>query len=251
LRLGHGELIPIDSEHSAILQCLRGAGNRQVQRLILTASGGPFRSLSRAALETVTPEAALRHPTWDMGAKITIDSATLANKALEVIEGHYLFDMAYDAIDVVVHPQSVIHSMVEFVDRSVLAQLGFPNMELPILYALSCPDRIADQGTRTFDPVAAGGLTFEAVDPDRFPAFRLGIEAGRAGGTTPAAYNAANEVAVARFLQHEIPFTAIPHVIEAALARHDGGAADALEVVLEADRRAREAAAEAVGKVRL
>src|SRR5688572_9513041 len=199
-RRGGGELVPVDSEHSAILQCLAGSRPGDVARIVLTASGGPFRHWPAERLAEVTPADALRHPTWDMGAKITIDSATLANKALEVIEAHFLFGVDYDNIEVVVHPQSIIHSMVEFVDGSVLAQLGFPDMELPILYALTHPERILDSGTRSFDPVAAGSLTFEPVDHERFGAFRLGIEAGRTGGTAPAVYNAANEVAVAAFL---------------------------------------------------
>jgi 1-deoxy-D-xylulose-5-phosphate reductoisomerase len=245
LRLGGGELIPVDSEHSAILQCLRGAGEKHARRLILTASGGPFRSLPLEQFAEVTAEQALRHPTWDMGAKITIDSATLVNKALEVIEGHFLFGMAYDRIEVVVHPQSVIHSMVEFVDGSVLAQLGFPTMELPILYALTHPERLADNGARVFDPVAAGPLTFEALDHARFPAFALGIEAGRSGGTMPAVYNAANEVAVALFLAAKISFPAIPRIIRAVLEAHQAEPVETLEHVLSADRWARDAAAQA------
>lgn len=247
LRLGGGELIPVDSEHSAILQCLNGS--KQARRLILTASGGPFRSFDEAQLAQVTAAQALRHPTWDMGAKITIDSATLVNKALEVIEGHFLFDMPYDAIEVVVHPQSIIHSMVEFVDGSVLAQLGFPTMELPILYALTHPERLGDDGARPFDPVAAAALTFEPLDTARFPAFALGIEAGRAGGTMPAVYNAANEVAVALFLQQQIGFPEIARVIGSVLEAHQPGPADTLDQVLGADRWAREAAANAA-KVR-
>lgn len=242
LRRGGAELVPIDSEHSAILQCLRGENRRDVRRLILTASGGPFRGWSAAALEAATPEAALRHPTWSMGAKITVDSATLANKALEVIEAHFLFDVDYDAIQVVVHPQSIVHSMVEFGDGSVLAQMGFPTMELPILYALAYPERIADGGVRRWDPLAAGALTFEAVDDTCFPALRLGMTAGRTGGTAPAIFNAANEVAVAGFLAGGLPFRAIPGVIEAALEAQPVQPADSLETVLEADRRARAAA---------
>jgi len=246
LKRGGGQLVPVDSEHSAILQCLRGAHNKEVRRLVLTASGGPFRNHSRAQLEHVTREDALRHPTWDMGAKITIDSATLANKALEVIEAHFLFGVDYDRIDVVVHPQSIIHSMVEFVDGSVLAQLGFPDMELPILYALTHPERILDSGTRSFDPVAAGSLTFEPVDHERFGAFRLGIEAGRTGGTAPAVYNAANEVAVAAFLAGDLPFAGIPEVIAAALEAHNPCGADSLAIVLAADAEAREHARHAI-----
>lgn len=242
LERGGGELIPVDSEHSAIMQCLRGAADKEVRRIILTASGGPFRNHSLHELNAVTREDALRHPTWDMGAKITVDSATLANKALEVIEAHFLFGLGYDAIEAVVHPQSIIHSMVEFTDRSVLAQMGFPNMELPILYALTHPERLADAGTRVFDPVAAGALSFEPVDTQRFGAFRLGVEAGRTGGTAPAVYNAANEVAVAAFLADELPFAAIPEVIDAALQAHTPRDVESLEVVLEADRQAREEA---------
>jgi 1-deoxy-D-xylulose-5-phosphate reductoisomerase len=247
LRRGGGELVPIDSEHSAILQCVSAAGGPAMRRLILTASGGPFRCLSAAELAQVTPAQALQHPTWAMGAKISIDSATLANKALEVIEGHFLFAVPYDAIEVVVHPQSIIHSMVELVDGSVLAQLGFPTMELPILYALTHPERIADGGTRSFDPVGAAALTFEAVDQGRFPAFALGLAAGRAGGTAPAVYNATNEVAVAGFLQGRIPFTAIPQIIERVLHAHTPVPVTALEEVLGADRWARELATRAIG----
>ncbi|HEY0671852.1 MAG TPA: 1-deoxy-D-xylulose-5-phosphate reductoisomerase [Longimicrobiales bacterium] len=246
LQQGGGELIPVDSEHSAILQCLRGAQGKEIRRLVLTASGGPFRTCSAAELAHVTREDALRHPTWDMGAKITIDSATLANKALEVIEAHFLFGIDYDRIDVVVHPQSIIHSMVEFVDGSVLAQLGFPTMELPILYALTHPERIEDEGTRSFDPVAAASLTFEPVDAQRFAAFGLGVQAGRAGGTAPAVYNAANEVAVAAFLSGELAFPAIADVIAYALEAHTPCTADSLETVLAADAEARTAAQRAI-----
>jgi 1-deoxy-D-xylulose-5-phosphate reductoisomerase len=251
LRRGGGQLVPVDSEHSAILQCLRGAQNKEIRRLVLTASGGPFRNHSRAELDRVTREDALRHPTWDMGAKITIDSATLANKALEVIEAHFLFGVDYDRIDVVVHPQSIVHSMVEFVDGSVLAQLGFPDMELPILYALTHPERIEDNGPRAFDPIAAGSLTFEPLDMDRFSAFRLGIEAGRKGGTAPAVYNAANELAVAAFLAGDLPFAGIPEVIAAALESHNPCGADSLSTVLAADAEARESARRAIQHVKV
>ena len=238
VREGGGELIPIDSEHSAILQCLAGSDRGAVRSLVLTASGGPFRDWTAEQLARATPAQALKHPTWEMGAKITIDSATLANKALEVIEAHFLFDVEYDRIDVVVHPQSIIHSMVEFTDGSVLAQLGFPSMELPILYALTYPERIHDTGTR-FDPVRAGQLTFEALDSVRFPAFRLGVEAGRCGGVAPAVFNAANEVAVAAFLAGDLPFPGIAELIERVLERHEPAPADSLETVLAADREAR------------
>jgi 1-deoxy-D-xylulose-5-phosphate reductoisomerase len=241
LRRGGGELIPVDSEHSAILQCLPGGAPLGVRRLILTASGGAFREKSRAELELVTPRDALRHPTWDMGPKITVDSATLANKALEVIEAHFLFDLPYDRLETVVHPQSIVHAMVEFEDGSVLSQMGFPTMELPILYALTHPDRLPD-GIRPFDPVEAGPLTFEPVDHERFPTFGLGVAAGRAGGTAPAVYNAANEVAVAAFLDGTIRFVEIPLVIERTLNGHGHGAIRSLADVQAADHAARESA---------
>jgi len=239
-REGGGEIVPVDSEHSAVLQCLAGHGASGVQRLILTASGGPFRSWSADRLHEATVEDALRHPTWDMGRKITVDSATLANKALEVIEAHFLFGLGYDQVEVVVHPQSIVHAFVEFCDRSVLAQVGFPTMELPILYALTHPQRIPDDGALRFDPVGVGALDFEALRRDDFPAFRLGVEAGRAGGTAPAVYNAANEVAVGAFLAERIPFRAIGDIIEGVLESHAVGPAADLESVLAADRWARE-----------
>jgi 1-deoxy-D-xylulose-5-phosphate reductoisomerase len=239
-RDGGGEIVPVDSEHSAVLQCLAGHGAAGVQRLILTASGGPFRSWPAERLHEARVEDALRHPTWDMGRKITVDSATLANKALEVIEAHYLFGLGYDQVDVVVHPQSIVHAFVEFSDRSVLAQVGFPTMELPILYALTHPERIPDDGAPRFDPVAAGALDFESLRRDDFPAFRLGVAAGKAGGTAPAAYNAANEVAVGAFLEERIPFRAIGDVIEGVLETHAVSPAADLETVLAADRWARE-----------
>ncbi|MEO6332000.1 MAG: 1-deoxy-D-xylulose-5-phosphate reductoisomerase, partial [Gemmatimonadaceae bacterium] len=181
-RQGSGEIVPVDSEHSAILQCIAGRPGKDIRRVILTASGGPFRGWSREQLAVATVDDALRHPTWQMGRKITVDSATLANKALEVIEAHFLFDLPYDRIEVVVHPQSVVHSMVEFVDGSVIAQLGAPSMELPVLYALTYPDRIEDAATPRFDPVAQSPLTFEPVAEDEFPALRLGFRAGTSGG---------------------------------------------------------------------
>ena len=242
LRRGGGSLVPVDSEHSAILQCLPGGSAAAVGRLILTASGGAFRTRPLAELARVGPGDALRHPTWDMGAKITVDSATLVNKALELIEAHHLFALGYDRLEAVVHPQSIVHSMVEFEDGSVLAQLGFPTMELPILYALTHPERLPDPGVRRFDPVAAGPLTFEPVDPARYPSFGLGVAAGRAGGTSPAVFNAANEVAVAAFLDGRLPFTGIARVIEGTLSSCGSRAADGLDVVREADREARERA---------
>jgi 1-deoxy-D-xylulose-5-phosphate reductoisomerase len=235
---GGGELLPVDSEHSAIFQCLQGANRCEVERLLVTASGGPFRGWEPGRLAAATPADALRHPTWSMGAKNTIDSATLANKALEVIEAHYLFGVPYERIEAVVHPQSVIHSMVEFVDGSVLAQMGFPTMEIPVLYALAYPERLP-YACRRFDPVAAGALTFEPVRADRFRAFGLGVEAGRAGGTAPTVFNAANEVAVAAFLEGGLSFPGIAEAIDDALARWPGAEAATLDDVLRADAWAR------------
>jgi len=237
-----GQIVPVDSEHSALAQCLRGGAAAEVRRLVLTASGGAFRGRRREDLVGVTPEQALAHPTWDMGPVVTINSATLVNKALEVIEAHYLFALGYDQVDVVVHPQSIIHAFVEFVDGSVLAQLGFPNMELPILYALTHPERVPDAGVARFDPVAAGALTFERVRATDFPSLALGVCAGRSGGTAPTVFNAANEVAVEAFLDRRIPFGRIPEVIERALAAEPARDAGTLEAVLEADARAREEA---------
>src|SRR6058998_777531 len=205
-REGGGEIVPVDSEHSAVLQCVAGRRPTELARLILTASGGPFRTWGAERVARATVAEALKHPTWTMGKKITVDSATLVNKALEVIEAHFLFDVEYDRIEVVIHPQSVIHGFAEFVDGSVLAQVGFPTLELPILYALTYPERVPDSGVRRFDPVAAGALTFEELQLDRFPAYAVGREAARRGGTAPAMFNAANEVAVQLFLDEKLPF---------------------------------------------
>ncbi len=213
-----GEIVPVDSEHSAILQCLGRRDRTDVRRLIITASGGPFRTWTPEAIGAATLADALRHPTWSMGRKITVDSATLANKALEVIEAHFLFGIPYDRIEVVVHPQSVVHSMVEFVDGSVLAQMGVPSMELPVLYALTHPERIHDDGVPRFDPVAHSPLTFEPVRLADFPALRLGLEAARNGGAAPAVFNAANEQAVALFLEGKMQYAAIATSIDSALA---------------------------------
>ena len=238
-RSGGGELVPVDSEHSAILQCIAGRPMSEVRRLVLTASGGPFRDWSAERLAGATLADALKHPTWRMGRKISVDSATLANKALEVIEAHYLFGIPYDRIDVVVHPQSVVHSFVEFVDGSVLAQMGVPSMELPILYALTAPDRIADDGVPPFDPAALSPLTFEPVRHDLFPCLSLGIEAGRAGGAAPGVFNAANEQAVALFLEGSIRFADIPRAIESALSHLATTPADSRGAILAADASAR------------
>jgi len=244
-REGGGEIVPVDSEHSAVLQCVTGRRPTELARLILTGSGGPFRTWESKRAAQATVAEALRHPTWKMGKKITVDSATLVNKALEVIEAHFLFEVDYGRVEVVIHPQSVIHAFTEFVDGSVLAQVGFPTMELPILYALTHPDRVPDAGARRFDPIAAGDLTFESVRPELFPAYELGRAAGRAGGTAPAAFNAANEVAVELFLAERIPFGRIAEIIERVLQRHDAGAAGSLEAVLAADAAARRLAREA------
>ncbi len=241
-REGGGEIVPVDSEHSAVLQCLADRKAGDLRRLILTASGGPFRDWDAERLAHATIDEALAHPTWNMGPKITIDSATLANKALEVIEAHYLFGLGYDAIEVVVHPQSIVHAFTEFIDGSVLAQIGYPSMELPILYALTHPERIEDSGLKRFDPVRCGDLTFEPVRTDDFAAFSLGVAAGRAGATAPAAFNAANEVAVQAFLEKRITFGQIAVVIDSVLQAHRGDPADDLETVLGVDRWARETA---------
>jgi 1-deoxy-D-xylulose-5-phosphate reductoisomerase len=235
---GGGELVPVDSEHSAVLQCVAGR-DAGLGRLILTCSGGPFREWPPERVRTATVDQALRHPTWRMGSKITVDSATLANKALELIEAHHLFGLPYDALDVVVHPQSIVHAFVEFCDGSVIAQLGFPSMELPILYALTHPARLPDAGIRRFDPVAAGALTFEPVRADVFRALGAGIAAGRAGGISPAVFNAANEEAVAAFLAGAIPFGGISDIIERVLDQHTPAPATGLPAVREADRWAR------------
>ncbi len=236
---GCGELVPVDSEHSAILQCITGHPFTQVKRVVLTASGGPFREWSDAQLANATIEDALRHPTWRMGRKITIDSATLANKALEVIEAHFLFDLPYDRIEVVVHPQSIVHSFVEFIDGSVVAQMSVPTMELPVLYALTHPERVPDDGVPPFDPVRLSPMTYEPVDHQRFPALRLGIEAGRTGGSAPAVFNAANECAVAAFLAGRIRFSDIPRAISSALDALSEMPAGSRENLLSADAAAR------------
>ena len=236
---GAGEVVPVDSEHSAILQCITGHPTAQVRRVVLTASGGPFRDWSPDRLANATVEDALRHPTWRMGRKISIDSATLVNKALEVIEAHFLFGLPYERIDVVVHPQSIVHSFVEFIDGSVLAQMSVPTMELPVLYALTHPERVLDEGVPAFDPVKLSPMTYESVDHERFPALQLGISAGRAGGAAPAVFNAANECAVAAFLAGKIRFPDISRGIRSALDELSGMPSDTREELLGADAAAR------------
>ena len=238
-RRGGGELVPVDSEHSAILQCIAGRPRSEIRRLVLTASGGPFRRWTREQLDRATLADALQHPTWQMGRKITVDSATLANKALEVIEAHFLFGIPYERIDVVVHPQSVVHSFVEFIDGSVLAQMGVPSMELPVLYALAYPDRAPDTGVPPFDPVELSPLTFEPVRRDDFPALTLGVQSGRAGGAAPAVFNAANEAAVALFLDGAIRFADIPRAIDSAIAQFGSVDGGSREAILSADALAR------------
>jgi 1-deoxy-D-xylulose-5-phosphate reductoisomerase len=234
-------LRPIDSEHSAIWQCLVGEAMSAVDALILTASGGPFLDATPAALAAVTPEQALRHPTWTMGAKITVDSATLANKGLEVIEAHWLYDVDYDAIEVVIHPQSVVHSAVRFVDGSLKAQLGTPDMRLPIQYALTYPDR-RPSPARSVDLIAAGRLEFRAPDETRFPALRIAREAGRLGPRASAALIAADDVAVARFLEGTLDFPGIPRLLEAAVERFGvGGREPDVDGLMDLDRNVRAA----------
>jgi 1-deoxy-D-xylulose-5-phosphate reductoisomerase len=240
-RRGGGLLLPVDSEHSALFQCLEGRDPAAVHSLVLTASGGPFRGRTRDELRDVSPEEALAHPTWNMGPKITVDSATLANKGLELIEAHFLFDVPYDRVEVVVHPTSTVHSLVRFRDGATLAHLGYPDMRVPISYALTYPERAAT-------PVApldlAGGLTLEFGEPDleTFRLLPLAREAGERGGTYPCAYNAANEVAVAAFLERRLSFLAIADVVEAALEAADGALARDLEDLVEADAAARRVA---------
>ena len=248
-RRGGGELVPVDSEHSAILQCIGAARRDEIHRVILTASGGPFRETGAEALGKATASMALKHPTWEMGAKITIDSATLANKALEVIEAHFLYGLPYDRIEVVVHPSSIVHSFVEFVDGSVLSQMGTPTMELPILHALTWPRRPPDPVLQGFDPIELSPLVFEPVDEKRFPLFRLGVNAGRAGGAAPAVFNAANEVAVEAFLTGGVTFLGMAEVVAAVLEALEGRTARDLQEVLQVDRTARRFAAAEVKRI--
>ncbi|HVG53338.1 MAG TPA: 1-deoxy-D-xylulose-5-phosphate reductoisomerase [Vicinamibacterales bacterium] len=231
-------ILPVDSEHNAIHQCLHGRNLHEVRRLILTASGGPFRELTPHDLERVGPEAALRHPTWQMGRKITIDSATLMNKGLEVIEAHWLFGVDADRIDVLIHPQSIVHSMVELNDGSVIAQLGVTDMRLPIQYACSYPDRW-DASLPTLDLARAGRLDFHEPAHDRFPCLALAYRALRTGGTLPVVLNAANEVAVEVFLDGKLGFTAIPRVIEKTMNVHDVERVSTIDTVRRVDRWAR------------
>lgn len=231
-------LLPVDSEHNALWQLLDGRDPADVERIVLTASGGPFRGASRERLESVTPEEALAHPTWEMGPKITIDSASLANKGLEIIEAHHLFGLPYERIDVIVHPQSIVHGIVELVDGTLLAELGEPDMRAPIRAVLTWPERVAVDGRA--DLVALSDLVFEAPDSERFPMLSIARAAGEAGGTAPAVFNAANEIAVEAFLDERIDFLEIPRLCRRVLDAHEVVPADSVETLLEADREARE-----------
>jgi len=246
---GGGRIVPVDSEHAALAQCLQDRPREEVAKVTITASGGPFRT--RNDLSGVTPSDALAHPTWSMGPKITVDSATMMNKALELIEAHHLFDLDYDDIGVVVHPQSVVHAMAEFVDGSLVMQAAWPDMRIPIASALAHPERFGPPPS-TVDLAEVGSLMFEPLDAGRFPAVGLGYDVGRRGGTYPAVFNAANEVAVQAFLDERIAFTGIVEVVSDAVSRHDSTAADSLEAVLAADDEGRAIARELVtarGKV--
>ena len=234
-------LTPVDSEHSAIFQALQGGKEDEVKRLLITASGGPFRGKKRSELESVTLAQCLNHPNWSMGKKITVDSSTLANKGLEVIEAHWLFNMPYEKIDVVVHPQSIIHSLVEFCDGSVIAQLGEPDMRLPIQYALSYPCRY-HKAFDQLDLIKAGILTFEAPDMEAFPSLRIAIDCGKAGGTLPCVFNAANEEAVYAFLDNKIKYLDIPYITEKVASLHKNIVAPCIEDIERADAEARAAA---------
>jgi 1-deoxy-D-xylulose-5-phosphate reductoisomerase len=242
---GGGPLIPVDSEHSAAFQCLEGREPEQVQSLVLTASGGPFRQRTRDELTDVTPEEALAHPTWSMGPKITVDSATLANKGLELIEAHFLFGLPYDRIEVVVHPSSIVHALVRFRDGAALAHLGYPDMRVPISFALTYPDRTPTP-VPPLDLASGVTLEFHAPDLETFPLLALARRAGEEGGTAPCVFNAANEVAVAAFLEGRLPFLGIAEVVAETLGASDAAPARDLDDVIAADAEARRHAEEAL-----
>ena len=245
LERGGGRLLPVDSEHSALFQCLEGRVSETVDSVVLTASGGPFRGRNRSELEDVTPDDALAHPTWSMGPKITVDSATLANKGLEVIEAHFLFDLPYERIEVVIQPTSVVHALVRLRDGSSLAHVGYPDMRVPISYALTYPNRAAVDLPQ-LDFASGLVLEFEPVDEESFPMLGLARLAGERGGSYPCAFNAANEVAVAAFLDGRLPFLGIPEVAERTLDAADGSPATDVESLREADREARRLAEQAL-----
>ena len=242
---GGGLLLPVDSEHSAAFQCLEGRSSESVDTLVLTASGGPFRGKARGDLVDVTPAEALAHPTWNMGPKITVDSATLANKGLELIEAHFLFDLPYERIEVVVHPTSIVHALVRFRDGATLAHLGYPDMRVPISYALTYPER-ASTPIPPLDFAVGLTLEFGAPDLETFPMLALARRAGELGGTYPCAYNAANEVAVAAFLDGRLPFLGIAEVVEETVASADGTAPRDRDDLVEADAQARRLAEQGV-----
>jgi len=247
-RASGAELLPVDSEHNALHQCLRGEKRSEVRRIILTASGGPFRTSTKREMESSTVAEALQHPTWNMGAKITIDSATLMNKGLEVIEAHWLFGFDWEEIAIVVHPESIVHSMIELIDGSVIAQMGITDMRHAIQYALTYPERLSSE-LSPLDLTALSALHFEPPDVDRFPCISLAYRALREGGTLPAAMNAANEEAVQAFIEEQICLTDIPLVIGAVMNGHYNQAANELDIILEADRTARLSAANEIQKI--
>ena len=240
LKIYKAEIIPVDSEHSAVFQSLKSGNHNEIERIILTASGGPFRGKDLSFLKNVTLEQALTHPNWSMGAKITIDSSTLVNKGLEVIEAHHLFDVDYDKIDVIVHPQSIIHSMVEFVDKSVIAQMGAPDMKTPILLAFTYPERVNNNLLERFDFMKYNNLTFEKVDMAVFNGLKLAYEAGKLGDSYPIVYNAANEAAVDLFLKKKISYLDICKIIESKISEHKRTKAVDLDVIMKLDKEIKE-----------
>lgn len=247
----HGiALIPIDSEHSAIFQCLNGEDRRTAEKIIITASGGAFRDWNKEDLANATPEHALKHPNWSMGGKITIDSATLMNKALEVIEAHHLYSMPFERIQAVIHPQSIIHSLVEFADSSIIAQVGFPDMRLPIQYALSYPKRLPNPCLKRLNMPECQDLTFREIDEDFYPCFKIGLDAGKTGGTAPAVMNAANEVAVLAFLDKKVKFLQISEIVGSVVKAHSVEPNPSLRDVLNADVWARRKAQELIAGTR-
>lgn len=243
------KILPVDSEHSAIFQCLDGQRRNFLKKIILTASGGPFRKMTKKQLQSVKPEHALKHPNWKMGKKITIDSASLMNKGLEVIEAKWLFDVQISQIDVLIHPQSIVHSMVEFIDGSILAQMGIPDMRVPIAYALTYPERI-ENSLPPLNFIKNGKMEFMKPDTKIFPCLKLAYDAGIAGGTNPAVLNAANEVAVEEFINGKIKFTNIPKIIEKVLSLHDAVNEPSLEEIIQADRWARQQAQKIIERKR-